>query len=442
MTFSADWLQARLSELIQSLPPPNRYLVAFSGGLDSTVLLHALSQADIPQSILALHVDHGLQSESKLWAKHCKSFADSLGIACDVLQVTPHDPKDYGGIEAAARAARYGVFKGFMTTSDVTLTAHHRDDQAETQLFNLVRGAGLIGAAGMRDSRPHGDGHIVRPLLTVDRSSLHAYALKHNLQWIEDPTNCDTAFDRNFLRHEVVPLLQSRWPDVSRGLARSATHLQEANAMLDEIAAGDLQAENRSLDRLSVSTLKRLSRPRQKNGLRFAIRQLQMPLPTAVQLEHIIDDVVHAGEDRMPVMQWSGAEIRRYRDTLYLMRARPDEHLPGGQRVHGNIHLGDNLGRLHFDPPSGEGLNPALVEQGLELRFRKGGEEILLKGQQHTKTLKNLLQEAGVVPWMRDRIPLLFADDQLVAVADLWLAAHACSSPGMVVRWQHHPPIY
>ncbi len=438
MTFTPERLDQALVRCQANDLPPQRFIVAFSGGLDSTVLLHALVQ--IREPVLAVHVDHGLAAESADWADHCQRVAADLGVDIQTVRVEV-DPASSDGLEAAAREARYATLTERMQPGDWLLTAHHRDDQAETQLFNLVRGGGVPGLAAMRTRRPFAQGQLVRPLLAESREVLAAYAHQQGLSWLEDPSNQSTRFDRNFLRHEVLPLLASRWPDAGERLARSARHLGEAGDLLDQLALIDLETVARSADRLSVSVLRALPPERQRNALRFALRRLGLPTPTQTQMTHVLTDVLDAAVDRSPVVRWPGTEVRRYRDTVYLLPAVAETTPQSHQSVHGDVDLGAGLGWLRFESEAPEGLAPSLIKRGLELRYREGGEEILLQGQQHTKKLKNLLQEASVVPWMRDRIPLLYCDDRLVAVADLWVSASAAGSPGTAIHWEAHPPL-
>jgi tRNA(Ile)-lysidine synthase len=331
-----------------------------------------------------------------------------------------------------------------MSPGDWVLSAHHQDDQAETLLLNLLRGSGPAGIAGIAAIRPFENGWLARPLLSFSQESLRNYASSHDLTWIEDPSNSDRSFDRNFLRHEILPKLESRWPELAKRLYRSSRIAGETATLLDDLAAIDAQALGDRLERLSVDALKSLSPERQRNVLRHALRQLRLPTPTAAQLQRVLDEVVAARDDAEPVLKWNGVEVRRYRKCLYLLRSDladlpADTKIPKGCD---RVELGHGLGALKLETGAALGLDDKLLERGLELRYRQGGEKLRLIDQSHTKTLKNLLQEKGIVPWMRNRIPLVFSGDQLVAVADLWLAADAASTPGVAIHWQDRPPIH
>lgn len=445
MTFTRESLLQKLAALSEGAGRANRYVVAFSGGLDSTVLLHALAtsagERDIP--IVAAHVDHGLHDDSSDWSAHCKAVAISLGV--DFISERVKVENDTGhGPEAAAREARYRVLAALLGQGDWLLTAHHQDDQAETLLLNLIRGSGPAGLAGIAASRSFENGSLVRPLLPFAQKDLRNYAALHDLSWIDDPSNADQQFDRNFLRHEIMPRLASRWPDAARRLQRSSRIAGDAATLLNELAAIDAATLGDRLDRLQIDKLCALPIARQRNVLRYAIRQLDLAIPSEGHVQKIIDEVVAAREDAEPIVRWHGVEVRRYRNSLYLLVADPSDS-PGDQGlvVDGNrMELEHGLGILRLESNAAEGLSHDVVERGLELRYRRGGEKFRPSGQAHTKKLKKLLQEASVVPWMRDRIPLIYADGELVAVADLWLAAGAASKPGIAVRWENRPAIH
>ena len=444
MSFDRERLLRELLGLAAFSDDPKRLIIAYSGGLDSTVLLHALAVSrDVHgKSLLAVYVDHGLHEDSGHWGDHCESFASSLdieftGIAVDVMT-------DAGkGSEAAARTARYDVFRSLIREGDWLLSAHHKDDQAETLLLNLMRGSGPSGLAGIGEIQPFGLGWLVRPLLPFSQSELRNYATQHELSWIDDPSNEDRQFDRNFLRHEILPRLEERWPGVSGRLQQSAVLASEAATMLDQLADDDLQALADRPDRLSLDTLRALPPERQRNVIRYVVRELGLPAPPATQLRSILADLLPAREDAQPLVQWKGAEVRRYRDQVYVLPE--NKSTPQKSAVSltcKGLDLGAGMGELQLDTGAAQGLTSAVVAAGLEVRFRSGGEEIKPAGQSHTRKLKKLLQDEGIVPWMRDRLPLLYSGGELVAVADLWLASAAAAEPGVAVCWKNRPPIH
>jgi tRNA(Ile)-lysidine synthase len=456
MPFNANLLLRTLTDL-QGVATARRYLVGFSGGLDSTVLVHALKQASGSVTpVVAVHINHAMQPDAGVWEEHCRSVAEALGV--EFVARTVVVTEDEGvGLEAAARGARYAAFKELMQEGDVLLTAHHADDQAETLLLNLMRGSGVAGLAGIGASQPFGPGLLIRPMLSVSRQDLERYARERELEWFDDPSNLDPRFDRNYLRSEILPRLRQRWPAVAARLGHSAGLAAEAARLQDELAWLDLcglaetaETDGTVPDRLAVIGLTKLSSARQRNVLRCAIRASGLPQAPAKRLREIQEQMLTAREDAAPLVRWPGAEVRRYRTKLYLLRAEahplPDPAtlplLYGDGR---EIPLG-SLGALCLertaDTPAEPGIDPTLVTDGLAIRFRSGGEKIKPYGRKETRPLKKLLQEQAVVPWMRRNLPLLYAGSTLVAVADLWIAAECARDDGFKVRWIAKPSLF
>lgn len=447
MTFSPAILAEHLQSIAQRAGAPARFVVAFSGGLDSTAMLHALvalKKQDTPFAavpVLAIHVDHGLQTDSASWGAHCRRFALSLPVAFRTLCVNVQLESGMGP-EASARNARYSALHAELDRDDWLLSAHHREDQAETLVLNLIRGSGPAGVAGIGESRRFGPGWLVRPLLNVDRADLRDYADTEGLEWLEDPSNTDRRFDRNFLRHEILPRLKSRWPDIAARLQRSAAHAGEASQLLVDLAEIDFAAIGSRSERLPIDALSTLSPARQRNVIRYALRDLGLSTPTAMQLDRIQNELIPAREDAQPLVSWSGASVRRYRNGLYLLPQDLADVVEPTAISGTEISLGAGLGRLRFVPDADLGLDAQLLETGLVVKPRRGGEEIKLHGQAPTRKLKKLLQEEGIVPWMRERLPLLYSGDRLVAVGDLWIAAEARAEPGVAVHWDGRPALH
>jgi len=443
VNFRPEDLLLRLDELEIAAGSPSRYIIAFSGGLDSSVLLHALVQTrqQHGKSLLAVHVDHRLQPDSEKWATHCERVANEFGVEF-VGDAVTIDHNAGLGPEAAARDARYGVLRRHVGTTDWLLSAHHRDDQAETLLINLLRGSGPAGIAGIPALRKFADGWLVRPLLEVSRNSLAKYAGKYGLKWIDDPSNEESRYERNFLRNEVLPLLDSRWPDASLRLSKSAGFAREAAELLTEFADADLASTGNTVDRLDVAALRALTPARQKNVLRRAINLAGLPPASSRQLQSIIDELLPARDDAAPLVRWDGAEVRRFRDRVYLLAATPVPEFAGRRLSADPLSLGAGLGRLMLEQDSGPGLSEDCVRAGLTLKLRAGGEEFKPLGQAHTRKLKKLLQEECIVPWMRDRLPLIYSGERLVAVADLWLASDVAVPGGAHVRWHDRPALH
>ena len=329
-----------------------------------------------------------------------------------------------------------------MRSEDWLLSAHHREDQAETLLLNLIRGSGPAGVAGIGAIRLFGPGWLARPMLNIDRAAIKQYAVDANLDWIEDPSNSDRRFDRNFLRHEVLPRLASRWSDIATRLQRSSAHASEASALLIELAEIDLDSLGGRAERLPIDGLTQLSAARQRNLIRHALRCLGLSTPTTLQLDRVMSEVIPARDDAQPLVNWPGASVRRYRSGLYLLPEKLAAALEYSDVSGSRAELGAGLGVLNFDSGADVGLSEQLVMRGLSVRPRVGGEEFQPEGQSHTRKLKKLLQEEGVVPWMRDRLPLVYSGEQLVAVGDLWIAADAVARPGVAVRWSGRPALH
>lgn len=430
---------ALLLDKLRSLPAAQRYIVAISGGLDSTVLLHALAalRRQLKTPVHAIHVNHGLHPDSGRWAEHCRALCAGVHIPFEAHTVAVR--RDSGmGLEAAARAARYGVLKSCLVPGDVLLTAHHLDDQLETFLLMALRGAGPAGLAAMPVATAFGPGHLARPLLDVPRAALRAYAETGQLQWLDDPSNADTALDRNYLRQEVIPRLRARWPGAAGTIARSTRHSAAAAAMLDGLAAQDYVRTLRpDGSTLAVSRLKTLPEARAALLVRFWLERLALPPPPGRRLEQVLREVLQAGADRRPKVSWEGAEIRRYRDGMYAMAPLPA--LPEASlawKPAQPLDLPAGLGRLHLQADPAAPGPPVL-----EVRFRDGGERVQLAGSAHRRPLKKLLQEAGVPPWMRERIPLIYRDGQLVAVGDLWRCEPFAAQSGYRIVWQNRPAL-
>lgn len=285
----AGFLAARLG-------PAEVVCVGLSGGCDSVVLLHVVAGLGLGDRLCALHVNHGLSPHAGKWAEFCAASCARLGVRLTIEAVAV-DRASGLGIEAAARNARYAAFS--RCPADVLLLGHQRDDQAETLLFNLLRGSGIAGAAAIREERTHGGLRVLRPLLGLPRSAIEAYALEHGLEWIHDESNDDTALARGFLRREVFPLLAGRFPGGEANLARATGHFAEAAGLLDELAALDW-ASAADGDALRLGVLRTLSPARQANLLRYRLRQLGWQAPVAVRLSEFCRQLQTAGPDRHP----------------------------------------------------------------------------------------------------------------------------------------------
>lgn len=447
MTLAPDALLAALARQ-PTLAGPRRFVVAFSGGVDSTVLLD-LARRALPRvpgaSLCALHVDHGWHEHAPRWAAHCAEQARRLGVRYEARRI------DGGTVpgtsrEAAARAARYAALSASMDTGDVLLTAHHADDQLETVLLQLARGAGPAGLAAMPEVAALGRGWHWRPLLTTARAAIEGYADEAGLETLRDPANSDPRYDRSYLRAQVVPALRERWPAIAAAAGRSARHCAAAAALLDELARTDLAHGADQHGRLDRRALATLPAARQSNLLRLWLAQRGLPTPSAAHMERLQQDLA-ARPDAAPCVAWPGAEVRRYRDRLYAMRplAPVAADWRGDISPGRKLALPGGLGVLELQPTTGAGIARRHADAGLQVTFRHGGENIRLAGAARSRSLRNLYQEHGVVPWMRSRIPYLRAGDALAAVGDLWYA-HGCAAgpgeEGVLITWHDRPPLY
>jgi tRNA(Ile)-lysidine synthase len=407
-------LVERLATMLASQPAAP-LCVAYSGGPDSTALLHAL--ATLPEArrhgLRAIHVDHGLHEDSCAWAAHCQALCASLDIPLTVIRVVV-DRGRGDGLESAARRARYQAFTDDMRDGERIVLAHHRDDQAETVLMKLLRGAGPEGLGGMRALRALGRGELWRPLLTVPRALLHDYIAVHALAVIDDPSNADVALARGYLRDTVLPSLQRHWPQAVDSITHSARLCADAADLLSsqwrDALGALLDAATGTLDARGWLALPSAWRvPLLEHWLHAA----GLTAPTTAQRQQIERQIVEAGSGRLPLICWPGTELRIWRARLWAMppawTVDPDwEHawqgeplpLPGG----GTLCL---TADRRWD-------TPVLV------RLRRGGERLRPHGDRYTRELRDLFQHGAMPPWLRPRCPLIFVGDELVAVADRW----------------------
>jgi tRNA(Ile)-lysidine synthase len=418
MKHSHNDLSARLLDALAAWRNAPAWHIGFSGGLDSTVLVHLLADLATREALpplSAVHIHHGLQAAADAWPEHCAELCRALSVPLQVIRVQV-DPAS-ASLERAARDARYAAFSQLLAPGEVLLTAQHRDDQAETLLFRLLRGAGVRGLAAMPEQRSLGAGHLLRPLLDVPRAALEVYAQAHDLRWVEDPSNADPQFSRNFLRREILPVLSARWPQASASMARTASHLAEAQELLGELAVRDLAQVSSAgsfewlgLPSLALPPLKALSPARQRNALRHWLA----PLTRLPDTEHWAgwDSLRDAGDETQPIWRLADGELQRAQGRLWWLSGAwlqtptgsirwPDPGQPLNLPGNGQLAL---IG----DAPEGE----------LQVRYRQGGEVMSLPGRGH-RDLKRLFNEQGVPVFVRARWPLLYHEEQLLAVANL-----------------------
>ena len=415
-------MHAILLAQLKLFPVPRRYVIALSGGCDSVALLYALKQIQSQldcQEIIAVHIDHGLQSASAKWSAQCRQLCEQHHIPLTVIELNLSIAKGES-LEAAARLARYKAFAQFLEDQDMLLLAHHQNDQAETLLLQMLRGSGVSGLACMPAITPVGQTWLARPLLILTRASIEQYAREQQLSWVDDPSNQDTRFDRNFLRREIMPKLQSRWPALTTTLARVAQHQGETKGLLADLAQIDWHAcQAQTPNQISLHGLRQLSEPRARNLLRYWIATIcQAPQPDSVHLQRILDEVLPAPVDAMPLVSWANVRLRRYREALYL------EFDPAGEDIHTwhsrwDLHdalllpTGESLATRRV---SGAGLVIDAATPLVTVKYRQGGERCRLPGRAHHHELRKLFQHWGVPPWQRDRIPLIYIGQELAQI--------------------------
>ena len=427
----------RLLEILESLPTPTRYLLAYSGGRDSHVLVHAMA-ALVPRlsaPVQVIHVHHGLHPDADIWVKHCQSACNDLGLPLVHCHVNAQ-PATGDSPEAAARQARYAAFADQMLAGDMLLTAHHQDDQAETLMLQLLRGAGPQGLAAMPVHKDFAKGSQLRPLLSFGRAELERYAHDQQLTWIHDGSNDELIYRRNYLRHEVMPALQRQWPAYNRTLSRSALLCAEATALLNEMASADLVSIARD-EQLSVTALLALSPNRQRNVLRYWCRSRGLPLPAQAHMEQIQGQLC-ASQEHTPLIAWPGAELRRYQDQLYLMT--PLVPIDALTAVDWDMEsaLDFTHGRLSVKKNCVSGLDATVRDQKIKVCFRQGGERVELASGQH-HPLKKIFQQYHIPPWRRSGLPLIYVNDELAAVADILVAHRFVAKKGALaigLDWQ------
>ena len=393
--------------------------VALSGGRDSVVLLYLLHQLQKRQTftLKASHVHHGLSKNADKWVKFCEKLCTKLSVPLDVHYIKLPQKKSLG-IEGEARRLRYE--KILQSKTDLVVLAHHEDDQAETFLLQLIRGAGVKGLSSMAhfdDSR-----RLWRPLLNTSRTDIESYAKKHQLKWIEDESNQNIDFDRNFIRSKVLPILKNRFSYIIKVISRSTSHLAEAQYLLDDLAEIDLKIylkSNNYKHRLKVKTLDKLSNYRAKNVLRFWLEMNGQMMPSKDLLDELLRQVLTAKKDAELKIELSkDDEIRRYRDEIYIV-PKKQKH----EKNYEIIWSGEskiilpNGQKLTFKKVKGRGINlKFLRDQKLKIRNRQGGEFFKPDSKRPTKKIKQLLQESDLPPWEREFLPLIFVGDDLAFV--------------------------
>ncbi len=419
-------LEAVATKLVAE-PDVRRWVVALSGGLDSSLLLELCARLNPSQPLHAIYIDHQIQAPSADWGEHCRRHCERLNVSFDILRVNPESSS-----EASARAARYQAFESVLMPGDCLLLAQHADDQTETLLLRLLRGAGVAGLAAMPQRRSLGKACLLRPLLERSREELEQAAAELGLSHIEDPTNQQDHYDRNWLRLNIVPKLKQRWPDLLRRARETSALMSDTEQLLRECAEDDLRPVEQVQGRLNISTLRQLSETRQRNLLHHWITQrtgLRLSRQRLLSLQHAM---LVEREDAEPQEHLANFQLRRYRDQLFLL---PYPLPAADQGTDVFITVGQSI-----DLPSGQ-LRWVCAEKGfpaglvLRLGFRQGGERLRPAGRGGSVSLKQLLQEAGLPPWMRSIQPILWADGEILALPGICLCEFPLVENGLLPQW-------
>jgi tRNA(Ile)-lysidine synthase len=458
---------------------PQKIVLAYSGGLDSHVLLHLLARYKqlFPQhTYLAVHVHHGLSANADSWVEHCANTAQALGINF-VAERVNFTVENRESLEAKARSARYQAIALHLNTESVLLLGQHLDDQLETFLLQLKRGAGIKGLSAMAQQMPFPlvpGCQVCRPLLDKLQLTLIDYAQQYQLSWVEDESNADQSYDRNFLRHDIIPRLKQRWPQIASAVHRSAELCAEQQTLADEIAQADLLLIQHSMAGLKIPQLRKLSKIRRNNVIRFWLAQLEFPMPSRHHLAKLWQEVVNAGEDANPQLGWQAGQFRRYQDVLYnvahyaelkdeiivitaAITAAITTGITTAEICPQLITLPDNVGSLRIQLLGSDnntaqifhcidGLSSSDVmnstdnlaycvkipaaHQRVTIRFRGQG-KCQPVGRHGSRSIKKLYQEYQVAPWLRDRVPLVYYDDKLICAVGLWICAGYQAETGL-----------
>lgn len=452
--FGPDWLATRLTALLPGFPRSS-ICVAFSGGGDSMALLSALAELRNRRGLRlrAIHVDHRINPASGAWAESCVAAGVRwrIPVQVDVVDVRREPGQS---LEAAAREARYECFARHLGPGENLLTAHHLDDQAETVLLQLLRGAGVAGLAAMPERSPFAAGWLVRPLLELDRARLREWLGGRGQAFVDDPSNDDPRFDRNALRHTIMPAILARWPGATAAFARAARHAAAAKRMIDVQGRADADAAAHG-DALCVKRLRTMPAERRSNAIRTWLRRQGFLAPDTRQLAEIAGALLRARDDASPHVRLGGCEVHRHGDRLVALAPIASAAGPGaraaqaprewtwqGQRT---LPLGGANGSIEIVADAHGPLDLARLPPVLVLRARAGGERLRVRAGGPRRALKSLLQEARVPPWERRGMPLIFANDVLIAAGDRWLAAEVAADRSSVSRarivWHRSPAL-
>ncbi len=437
----------KFNTTLQSMPHCDSIVVGLSGGIDSVVLLQALhslkEQGRLDFPFRALHIHHGLHVDADAWKAFCEKFCAGLDVPLEISKVHVEitEPGAATGLENAARDARYSAFESSLEIGQALLLAHHLDDQLETFLLRLMRGAGIRGLAGMPRYRVLATSFLFRPLLDFSRESLIDYARTHGLEWIEDSSNQDIRFDRNYCRHKLLPVIEQRWTNYRESWNKSLILMGEADEQLKELAEIDLNFVVRDrVDVIGLKQLLRLSDARRRNALRCWFGHLGLEEPGWNQLQQLSHAVVSTDVNGFAGLRLGACLLYCFKGNLYALQISQDfdntQELTWRLEKQSKLELPGN-GILRAESVLGSGIRASNV-CSMNIKYRTGGEACQLVGRP-TKRLKKLLQEEEVLPWLRERLPLLYLKDDLAYIPGIGVAEHCAAlsqEKGLLISWE------
>jgi tRNA(Ile)-lysidine synthase len=441
MSFCAASLHAALESSVPA--EASGLVIALSGGPDSAALLvavAALGQGFRGLPVRAVHIDHGLQAAAADFRNNCQTLCDQLEVPLSILVVEVRSEPG-ASLEAAARDARYAALAAQLQPGECLVTAHHREDQAETLLLQALRGAGLKGMSAMPARREFGAGWHVRPLLDVAGVDLRQFGAVQRTLHSLDPMNEDLRFDRVYLRQQIWPAIEKRWPGGATALSRAAGHVAEAQLLLEGLARADI-ARLRDGEELSVQGLRILPAERRANAVRLWLSTQGMEPPSAARLTEALRQILDADEDQQPAIVWGDKALRRYRHRMFVTDADPPRVQAKSWPVSlgSCLELGSRLGSMTWIAQAG-GIAADRLPAAVTVQRRMGGETLKPGATAKTQSLQHLCQSWGVLPWMRDALPLIVCGDELIAVADMWVDARwrVADAPGLGIAWRGAP---
>ncbi len=409
--------QYSFDSILNTLPQAKKIWIACSGGMDSSVLLHLIfsNKEKIGQSLEVVYVNHGLQGESTEWGDFCRTQCNGYDLPFTQLNINEAVPKGES-VEAWAREKRYALIAEVMNKGDLLFTAHHQDDQVETFFLQALRGAGPRGLSSMPLFKNIANAIHVRPLLNYCRNELLFYANENKLSWQEDLSNADTKFDRNYLRNNIIPAFEKRWPAYRDTISRLLNHQQDCTSLMNEVGLEDLKLASHGKT-LNLDIVKSFSVARQKNIIFVWLQELQLESPGSKHINKIISDLINSTSDNAPCVNWKSVEIRKYRKTLYAS-SKMLEHIDSINYQWDfakPLKIMDET--LVAISEIGSGLSKGKIENArISVQYRLGGEKIQPNNNAHSKTVKQLFQERGVLPWVRGRFPLIYVNETLAAI--------------------------